>query len=146
MRLLEVITLSEKICRSQSTNQPGERNKYHTDLCFAICWYFQVVFINLSDLTHNFFFYFQYFLVIIWFLYLMGRTAQRYIRSFVFRFSITCHAIWERWNKECNIFTTETWKCELITFCATMVTLVPSLCLPPPPPPHTHTLNASVLG
>ena len=27
----------ERICRSQSTNQFGERNKRLTDLCFAIC-------------------------------------------------------------------------------------------------------------
>ena len=35
----------EKICRSKSTNQSGDRNKRLPDLCFSICRFSQVVYI-----------------------------------------------------------------------------------------------------
>ena len=38
-------TPPEKICRSKSTNQSGERNERLPDLCFSICRFSQVVFI-----------------------------------------------------------------------------------------------------
>ena len=39
------LTPPEKICRSKSTNQSGERNERRPDLCFSICRFSQVVFI-----------------------------------------------------------------------------------------------------
>ena len=36
-------TLPEKICRSQSANQSAELNRRLTDLCLAICRFFQVM-------------------------------------------------------------------------------------------------------
>ena len=46
---------TEKICRSQSTNQEGIRSAQRTDLCFAICRFSTVRFITPSHLTHNLF-------------------------------------------------------------------------------------------
>ena len=42
-------TPPEKICRSKSTNQFGERNERLPDLCFSICRFSQVVFIHRSQ-------------------------------------------------------------------------------------------------
>ena len=39
-----ILTPPEKICRSKSTNQFGERNERLPDLCFSICRFSQVVF------------------------------------------------------------------------------------------------------
>ena len=43
-------TPPEKICRSKSTNQSGERNEHRPDLCFSICRFSQVVFILRAQL------------------------------------------------------------------------------------------------
>ena len=50
-----MITLPEKIYRSQSTNQEGVRSAQATDLCFAICRFSHVRFITPSHRTHNLF-------------------------------------------------------------------------------------------
>ena len=71
---LGVINLTWENLQIASTNQSAELNERLPDLCFAICRFSHVRFITPSHLTHNFFFYFQYFLVLIWFIFSMGRT------------------------------------------------------------------------
>ena len=65
-------------------------------LCFVISRFSDVryMLITSSNLMHNLFFYFQYSLVLIWFLFMMGRRAvQPYVRSFAFGSWMTCCAI-----------------------------------------------------
>ena len=45
MRLRSGETPPQKICRSESTNQSGDRNERLPDLCFSICRFSEVVFI-----------------------------------------------------------------------------------------------------
>ena len=57
----------------KSSNRNAQISVIHsphcTDLCFAICRFSQVVFITSNNFTHNLLFYFQQFLVLIWFLF-----------------------------------------------------------------------------
>ena len=77
MRWLGVINLTWEnlqIAKRKAGTEEGVRSGQRTDLRFAICRFSQVRFITPSHLTHNLFFYFQYFLVLIWFIFSMGRT------------------------------------------------------------------------
>ena len=57
----------------KSANRNAQVSVIHfahcTDLRFAICRFSQVVFFTLNNFTHNLLFYFQKFLVLIWFLF-----------------------------------------------------------------------------
>ena len=57
----------------KSANRNAQISVIHsahsTDLCFAICRFSQVVFVTSNNFTHNLLFYFQQFLVLIWFLF-----------------------------------------------------------------------------
>ena len=101
-------TQPEKICRWQSTNQFGGQNakgallictlrsadfsqvakRRIADLCFVICRFSQVVLSpRATSRTSYLLFYFQSFLVLVWFLFSMGKmNFQPYIQLFLFRF------------------------------------------------------------
>ena len=77
-------TPPEKICRSKSTNQSGERKERLPDLCFSICRFSQVVFIPRAQPHAQSLFLFPIvFGINLIHFSMRRRTVQPEIRSFV---------------------------------------------------------------
>ena len=110
-------TPTEKICRSKSTNQSGDRNEHLPDLCFSIYRFSQVVSIPRAQPHAQSLFLFPIVFGINLIHFFDGKKDGSIV---CFGDSIPCHDIWQKQNfaandaycfEECNVFGNE--KCEL---------------------------------
>ena len=102
-------TPPEKICRSKSTNQFGERNERLPDLCFSICRFSQVVFIPRAQPHAQSLFLFPFPIVFgINLIHFFNEKKDGAAGNSIVCFadSIPCHAIceWCEFYEECELF------------------------------------------